>query len=153
MNGGIGSRAVFRPRSKALRSPGRRGAALEMCCLQMRKRSIARVAEEPICRGSLLVWHERRFLQPQRMEPTCIPRASRLSERQICHDSLAPTYVRAASRNATPSGVTSHLSLVTRGRRHKLRTDRIFYRVGQDFIDLLVIFGLQFPAESFCYGV
>src|ERR1700757_2901620 len=114
----------------------------------MRKKSIARVAEEPICRGSLLVWHERRFLQPQRMELTCIPWASRLSECQICHDSLAQTYVRAASRNATP--LRGHLSLVARGRGHKLRTDRIFYGVGQDFIDLLVILGLQFPTESFC---
>src|ERR1700761_1157149 len=113
----------------------------------MRKRSIARVAEEPICRACLLVWHQRRFLQPQRMEPTCIPWASRLSEHQICHDSLAQTYVRAASRNATP--LRGHLSLVARRWCHKLRTDRIFYGVGQDFIDLLVIFRLQFPAESF----
>jgi hypothetical protein len=40
-------------------------------------------------------------------------RASRLSGRQICHDSLAPTCVRATTRNATP--LRRHFSLLTSG--------------------------------------
>ena len=33
-----------------------------------------------------LVWPRARFFQPSAWKPACIPRASRLSERQICHD-------------------------------------------------------------------
>jgi hypothetical protein len=45
---------------------------------------------------------------------TCLhPRASRLSERQICHDSSAPTRERATTRNATP--LRRHFSLFTCG--------------------------------------
>jgi hypothetical protein len=37
------------------------------------ERSIARLAEGAICRGSQLVWHDSGFIEPQRVEPICIP--------------------------------------------------------------------------------
>ena len=45
------------------------------------ERSIPRIAERCICRGSLLVWNDRGFFQDQRVEHTCTPRASRLFKR------------------------------------------------------------------------
>jgi hypothetical protein len=49
---------------------------------------------------------------PSALKTSLHPRASHLSERQICHDSLASTCVRATTRNATPlpaSLLASHL--------------------------------------------
>jgi hypothetical protein len=80
-----GERCCVRCCSNAPWAQGRRGAALEMCGLLDSERSIARIGKGHICRGSLLAWHDGKFLQTQRVEATCIPGASRLSERHICH--------------------------------------------------------------------